>query len=532
MVSGTMMSDGRGSVTRGVSWRTTMVRAAGERFTGLGCSGKGGGGNEESRGLTRSNARLRFRGVPGLTMGVGKHVGLVTTTTTVGSFLASTCAGMSTIDVNVGVRGRFGGLATTLEMAVVESPRTSVQEQEQAPPILSYFRSQNKVRCRVSLSEQNALILQCVSMFRLFFFSSLELSTCGFQPESTTHLMPAQIFVKGLDGKTLTLDVELTDSVESIKRQVEEREGIPIIEQRLIFSGKQLDNDRELSDYNVQRDCTLHLTMSLLGGGNKSSSSINQTISVCSESVVNAMKQTNNSASGSVMTVQNLTFELGAGAYMNCGTGGFNASQTSTATLNVTANFMTENSSQIATMITTALDTAAASSNKQVSGFLNTSFGNSSSSNTTINESIKTLVTSNITDITNNSCMASVTSIQNGKYTFNGTLISPGGCSFGQDLQVALAVACMSNTISSLVSQNTELTDVVSKAAATNDQTATGPIEEVFAGIASVFSSLTLPIIIGIIAIVGIVIVFVLFKMFTGGGDSGNSRGLRRRKEE
>ncbi|XP_024530827.1 NEDD8 [Selaginella moellendorffii] len=74
------------------------------------------------------------------------------------------------------------------------------------------------------------------------------------------------IKVKTLTGKEIEIDIEPNDTIERIKERVEEKEGIPPVQQRLIFAGKQMNDDKTARDYNIEGGSVLHLVLALRGG--------------------------------------------------------------------------------------------------------------------------------------------------------------------------------------------------------------------------------------------------------------------------
>jgi len=106
------------------------------------------------------------------------------------------------------------------------------------------------------------------SFFSLFLLLCLEKQIITNSEDAREEVLAKMMIkVKTLTGKEVELDVEVSDTIVRIKERMEEKEGIPPIQQRLIFGGKQMHDEKTAKDYNIEGGSVIHMVLALRGGG-------------------------------------------------------------------------------------------------------------------------------------------------------------------------------------------------------------------------------------------------------------------------
>jgi ubiquitin len=95
--------------------------------------------------------------------------------------------------------------------------------------------------------------------------NSINLSVVENAMANLSVAKPIQIFVKTLTGKCITIDTTVDETVADVKQKIFVKEGVPAAQQRLIYAGKQLEDNRNLGDYGIENETTIHMVLRLVG---------------------------------------------------------------------------------------------------------------------------------------------------------------------------------------------------------------------------------------------------------------------------
>lgn len=252
--------------------------------------------------------------------------------------------------------------------------------------------------------------------------------------------------------------------------------------------------------------------------GSNQSSTISQTVDIVNETCINLMMSNTQVSSAVASVTQSLTI-VNKGV-INCGT--LNVSQSASASTELIASFNSSQNVDISSVMKTAIDQAASSSNSAVSSFLASTFSDQDT-NINIAAALKNKVEENVSMITSQTCKASAIIGQNQTMINLGIISGTTACNFSQNGAVSVYVSCLSKGLQDAVLANDTLSAVVQKAAAEQDAKASGPIEDIGKALSSIFGSFTTPVIIGIIAIVVVMLGLAVMKLLSGSKSSSSS---------